>query len=661
MVKRFGAILWARVSTQDQADSGNSIPAQLKNARRHAQELGIPVLHEMSVAHSAFNDLDECPEFREMIRTAIEDTRVAWIIVDKENRFARAREVSVPYKAKLRRHGVQLRSADPSEPYIDPRTVGGIWATGTRELMAEAQSLAIREDTMRAMKQHVATRDPEEGYCYKNGGVAPYPWETYHVIRGKDRRGFPRNRALWRVNEEKAKVVRWIVVDLKIGQGLSNQEITNELNGLGPRNRVPIPSPRGGLWSVSTVNDMFREDRLLQLAGYAYWNRLDPYTEGKKYKDRQDWIVVENAHPAVITEEEARQARAAVAPHRGVNGNRANGSRWLLSGKNLVGEPMFVCARCGANVVAWTAGKNNRPRYACGSVPYRHGAGCVPAVGIDKATIEGHILKAIQEHYGQEVGAERLAQLINERLKHNNKPAPRQQELRAREADLRQEIKRLMGSIAKGVDPDLVAEEIRGRQDALRQVQEALAAVAATAPPSEVTAADVLALVESIRENMASEDNEALRRRIRVFVRQLVWHPDEQAVDIYWYDAPPVPPNGDGKKGTKKPAASPPGGVTTSIDCDGSANGVRLHSIMLLSASAERITGAGRRHYQRGGRNPGCPPPGHPTTPREAARAKGVTRQAILRALRTGRLEGVQDETGHWLISPEALAAYRPR
>lgn len=657
--KRYGAILWARVSTQEQADSGNSVPAQLGLARKHAQELGIPVLYEMSVAHSAFNDLDECPEFLEMIRAATEDQRVAWIIVAKEDRFARAREVSVPYKARLRRHGVALRSAHPSEPYIDPRSVGGLWATGTRELMAEATSLAIREDTIRAMKHHITARDPEEGYCYKLGGVAPYPWETYHVTRGKDRRGFPRQRALWQVNEEEAKVIRWMIIDLKIGQGLSNQEITNELNGLGTRNRIPIPSPRGGLWSVSTVNDMFREDRLLQLAGFAFWNRLDPYTEGRKYKDRSDWIVVENAHPAVISEEEARQARAAVAPHRGVNGNRAHSSRWLLSGKNLVGEPMFICGHCGANVVAWTAGRNNRPRYACGSVTYRGGAGCVPAVGIDKAQIEGHILEAIQTRYGSKANATRLAKVINSRLRQDSRPAPREHELRVKEAELRQEVKRLMGSIAKGVDPDLVAEEIRSRQEALHQVRETLADVAATAPPAEVTAADVLAVIEAIRQGVAEEDREAVRRRIRVFVRQLVWHPDEQAVDIYWYDAPSVPPNGGGKKGTKKPVASPRGGVTTSIDCDGSANGSRAHSIV-LDATAERVVGAAPARYRRV-REPAGEPPDRPVGVREAARLKGVTRAAIFTALKDGRLQGERDGHGRWRIPPKILAAYRPQ
>lgn len=136
MAGRYGAIEWGRVSTLEQKDAGNSIPAQLENCDRFCAEHKIPVLHRLSVAHSAFDDYDECPEFLAMIDLAISDTRVKWILVDKANRFARAREISVPYKARLRRHGIYLRSADPSEPFIDPRTVGGIWVDGTREIMS---------------------------------------------------------------------------------------------------------------------------------------------------------------------------------------------------------------------------------------------------------------------------------------------------------------------------------------------------------------------------------------------------------------------------------------------------------------------------------------------------------------------------------------------
>ena len=126
---------------------------------------------------------------------------------------------------------------------------------GTREIMSEAQSLAIREDTMRAMKHNVTVRDPESGHCYKNGGVAPYPWETYYRYLGvKNRNGYEIRKALWRLVPEYAAVIRWMVVTLKIELRLSNTEIRDELNGIGsvdrpeglPLRPMPIPSPRAG-------------------------------------------------------------------------------------------------------------------------------------------------------------------------------------------------------------------------------------------------------------------------------------------------------------------------------------------------------------------------------------------------------------------------------
>lgn len=33
------------------------------------------------------------------------------------------------------------------------------------------------------------------------------------------------------------------------------------------------------------------------------WNKQDYQTKGKKWRDRSEWIITENAHPSIITEE----------------------------------------------------------------------------------------------------------------------------------------------------------------------------------------------------------------------------------------------------------------------------------------------------------------------------------------------------------------------
>lgn len=91
--------------------------------------------------------------------------------------------------------------------------------------------------TFRGMEQNAMTRDRKTGWCYKNGGRAPYGYETYHVVRGKNARGKDIVRTLWRINPQQAEIVRLILVELRGNRQLSYVGIRDELNARG------IPSP----------------------------------------------------------------------------------------------------------------------------------------------------------------------------------------------------------------------------------------------------------------------------------------------------------------------------------------------------------------------------------------------------------------------------------
>lgn len=62
---------------------------------------------------------------------------------------------------------------------------------------------------------------------------------------------------------------------------------------------------------------------------------------------------VENAHPKIISDEEYLELVKVKGPEMekrkkpGFRVPRAENSRYLFSGKNLVGENMFICLRCG--------------------------------------------------------------------------------------------------------------------------------------------------------------------------------------------------------------------------------------------------------------------------------------------------------------------------
>ncbi len=103
--------LYARVSSERQAEKDLSIPAQLKALKNHAVKHGWePVKEFVDEAESARSA--NRPAFQEMIAyTKQKPLPFSIILVWKLSRFARNREDSILYKALLRKRGVQVVSA----------------------------------------------------------------------------------------------------------------------------------------------------------------------------------------------------------------------------------------------------------------------------------------------------------------------------------------------------------------------------------------------------------------------------------------------------------------------------------------------------------------------------------------------------------------------
>jgi len=104
------AAIYARVSSEKQAEKDLSIPAQLKALRRYALERGWEIVSEyIDEAESAKSA--SRPAFQEMVAAAKKkekpfDTILVW----KLSRFARNREDSIIYKSLLRKRGISVIS-----------------------------------------------------------------------------------------------------------------------------------------------------------------------------------------------------------------------------------------------------------------------------------------------------------------------------------------------------------------------------------------------------------------------------------------------------------------------------------------------------------------------------------------------------------------------
>ena len=104
------AVLYARVSSEKQAENDLSISAQLKALRAYAEKNGWTIIKEyVDEAESARSA--NRPAFQEMIAHAKAKTKAfEAILIWKHSRFARNREDAIIYKSLLRKFGVSVIS-----------------------------------------------------------------------------------------------------------------------------------------------------------------------------------------------------------------------------------------------------------------------------------------------------------------------------------------------------------------------------------------------------------------------------------------------------------------------------------------------------------------------------------------------------------------------
>jgi len=172
------AVLYARVSSEKQAEKDLSIPAQLKALRKHAESKGYDVVRDyVDEAESARTA--HRPAFQEMI--AASKSRIKQfdvILVWKLSRFARNREDSIMYKSLLRKHGVQLVSINEQ---IDDTPTGKLFE-GMIEVMDEFYSANLAQDTKRGMRESAS-----RGYF--SGGTPPIGYLIDRSEKGANGKG----------------------------------------------------------------------------------------------------------------------------------------------------------------------------------------------------------------------------------------------------------------------------------------------------------------------------------------------------------------------------------------------------------------------------------------------------------------------------------------
>ncbi|MCR4294757.1 MAG: recombinase family protein, partial [Elusimicrobia bacterium] len=400
------AALYARVSSDRQAERDLSIPAQLKALRQYADKHGWKVVEQFVDEAESARTADR-PEFQRMMGLSKQkEPPFTVILVWKLSRFARNREDSILYKAMLRKHGVQVVSINE---HIEDSPSGRM-LEGMIEVVDEFYSANLSSDTIRGMNENAS-----RGFL--NGGRAPYGYRRIKVKVGEIEKA-----KLEAVPEHAPLVKRAFQMCI---DGMGVKEIIKKLNAEGYKTRA------GREWTNTVLYYMLTNETYTGVTifnGYRYWD-----SKGGK---EQKAIRVEGTHEALVTREQFEKARQ-VLKERGfaVTHPRAVASEYLLSG-------ILYCGLCNAKMLGTTAKSGQFTYYGCQNYLKKGRQACAAGlVGRDR--LESAVIDTLKDDVLTDANLTELVHLINEEASVNRGTSAK----RLTEADA--QLKALNGRLDK--------------------------------------------------------------------------------------------------------------------------------------------------------------------------------------------------------------------
>lgn len=373
------AVLYARVSSERQAEKDLSIKAQIKALREYALKRNWEVVDEFIDEAESARSADR-PAFQRIITLAKEkNPPFDVILVWKLNRFARNREDSIIYKSLLRKKGIDVISINEQ---IDD-TASGKLLEGMIELVDEFYSINLSQDTVRGMKENA-----QRGFL--NGGHTPVGYRRKKIqVNGQP-------KSTLEIVDAEAPIIKKIFTLCLQGEGA--KDIATQLN------RKNLKRRNGKYWDKSSVSYVLKNE---VYAGTLVW-KVKASGNGMVRKSIPAEIIkIPNAVPSIISAATFQKAQKAVADRSPkVIPPRSISSDHLLSG-------LLKCSKCGSSFAACSAKSGKYHYFKCqGSVKGR-----CPQKALPINKFELFVVRILQERVLTFENLKKLIVLVNDELK----------------------------------------------------------------------------------------------------------------------------------------------------------------------------------------------------------------------------------------------------
>jgi site-specific DNA recombinase len=372
------AVIYARVSTEEQAKRGLSIPAQIEASHKYAKEQGLNVV-------KVFQDEGESalsanrPEFLEMIAYCKTTKDVKAVIVYDTSRFARNRQDAVLFKRDLEKRGVRVHYA--SQHITDDAE--GRFMEGILEVIDEHYSRMLA----RVVKRGLIASAKKGNWI----GGTPIGYKVVKTEQG---------RRKLEVEPREAEAVR-LAVDL-FEKGYGCRKIAEQLNDKGFQGRFGKPHSAKGVhgWLTNGV-----------YCGDTIFNRRTQGPNRREWRPPEEWVIVENTHEPLIDRETFKRLQKEL---RRRGSERHPGE--FKSYRRFAG--LMECSHCGKTAQAETGtGRHGTLDYyyACRTFRMRSKKLCA-GFRVRSDEIEGKVIQAIDSEVFSDKNIEGTLTSLKEKL-----------------------------------------------------------------------------------------------------------------------------------------------------------------------------------------------------------------------------------------------------
>lgn len=324
-------------------------------------------------------EMETREKFEEMVKDAKLgkfDLIIAW----STDRLARNTIEMQNCRNEMRKYGIQITSVLEPLSIVDPRKLTEKVKPQDRmmsffvDLKAEAdnETRSERFSMGKIGKAKKGINPCKVGYGYRK------------IVRYEN--GDPNKKIeIDVVIEEEAVIVKeiYFIYDTK---GWGFRRIADYFNLKG------IPSPKGGLWSYSTIKYILQNPTYTGLVRWG-WRLSQSKASRTRLRQGHEGIIVQGQHKPIIEPELFQRVQDKIII-RAKLGGRAVASKGLLSG-------LIFCGRCGGHGYLWSSKPTNKnpsgAAYLCGNYSQHGTSVCPSRYLISKIKVEEAVVQKIKK------------------------------------------------------------------------------------------------------------------------------------------------------------------------------------------------------------------------------------------------------------------------